>query len=251
MDTPLDEAGKDQSESTSEGHPTHVPQQPGRLRRSLVPTLVTLLMIAVAVTGATTLIRQRLDAQTHVTLGQAVLAASQINIGPTDAATVTTLSVTSQSKVKAGQVLAKVKTANSGSTGGPAVETLRAPANATVVSVLGAVGTTLRAGEPLVTLYDPKQLTFHVDVPVAKLRGLRIGMSVSVSGAGTSRTILTKIDSVLPQVGTQAAPAPDDLTIVLRPTDPTQVASLVPGLPFTATADTGTAKHGTPVLDSA
>ncbi|MDX6230168.1 MAG: hypothetical protein QOI76_3558 [Frankiales bacterium] len=208
-------------------------------------------MAAGAATGGTALVRDRLNAQRHVDLGRAVLAAMPVNIGAADAAVVSSIAVSAQSKVRAGQELARVRTAVAATPGRSAVQVLRAPSDATVVSVLGSVGTTLRAGDPLLTLYDPKKLTFHVDVPVDKLRGLRIGMTVSVRGAGTNRTLVTTLDSVLPLVGTATAASPGDLTIVLRPRDPSRVTTLVPGLPFAATADIDTAAHGTPVLDSA
>jgi multidrug resistance efflux pump len=222
-----------------------------RLRRSLVPALVTLLMTAGAATGGTALVRERVAGRAHMDLGRAVLAAESVDIGPTDAAVVTDIGVTAQTKVHAGQELARLRLSGVPTAGGPAVEILKAPSDATVVRVLGSLGTTLRAGEPLLTLYDPQKLTFEVVVPVEKLRKLRVGMAVSVSGPGTAEPVPTTVDSVVPRVGGDATSGPDALTVVLHPDNPAQVSSLVPGLPFNATVDTNTAQQGTPALGSA
>lgn len=223
----------------------------GRIRRALVPALVTVVMTAGAVTGGTALVRERLDARSRIELGRAVLSAASVDVGPTDAAAVTDLAVTSQTKVHAGQELARLRLSGVPTAGRSSVEVLRAPSDATVVAVHGSLGTTLRAGDPLVTLYDPEKLTFHVDVPVDKLRKLRVGMAVSVNGPGMDRPVATTVDSVVPRVGADATSAPDLLTVVLHPDDPAQVRSMVPGLPFTATVDTDSAQDGTPALGSA
>jgi multidrug resistance efflux pump len=208
-------------------------------------------MLAGAATGGTALVRERLAARAKMDLGRTVLAAASVDVGPTDAAVVTDIAVTPQTKVRAGQELAHLHLSGIPAPGRSSEQILRAPSDATVVEVFGSRGTTLRAGDPLVTLYDPQKLTFQVDVPVDKLRKLRVGMTVSVSGPGISAPVASTVDSVVPRVGADATSAPDSLTVVLRPNDPAQVRSLVPGLPFTATVDTKTAPQGTPALGSA
>jgi len=134
------------------------------------------------------------------------------------------------------------------------LEELRAPAAGIVTEINVAPGQIARAGEPIVTLYDPADLVFKVDVPLATLRKLRLGMTAYITGPGLSGRIATTLQEVQPKVTTGAAAATSDgLTVVLLP-DPavlSTVRTLVPGLQFAVVVDTTTAVGSTPAVNSA
>ncbi|GAA2624600.1 HlyD family efflux transporter periplasmic adaptor subunit [Paractinoplanes durhamensis] len=225
-----------------------------RLRRALrvLRTLVVvLILLAVAGAGGTYVVRQRLADRTMVDTGAAVLTAQPITVGSADAAVVTRVLTTERTSVTAGTVLATITATTDGR--GPHVQELRAPAAGIVTEINVAPGQIARAGEPVVTLYDPAKLTFQVDVPLETLRLLRLGMTARVTGPGLPGEIAAKLEKVEPKVDTPAAGATDLLTVVLRP-DPAALATvrtLVPGLRFGVVVDTNTAVGGTPAVNSA
>ncbi|MCA2211282.1 HlyD family efflux transporter periplasmic adaptor subunit [Jidongwangia harbinensis] len=257
MTTTIDAAiDQDQSPTVPESPGATPPPPPRhRLRRALRvlrTVVVVMILTAAAVTGGTYVVRQRLAERTMVDTGTAVLTAQPITVGSADAAVVTRLLATERMSVTAGAVLATITLTADGD--GPRVQNLRAPAAGVVAEINVAPGQIARAGEPIVTLYDPAKLAFEVDVPLETLRKLRLGMTAQVTGPGLPGRIETTLEKVEPKVDKgQAAAAPDRLTVVLRP-DPAALATvrtLVPGLRFAVVVDTTTAVGGTPAVNSA
>ncbi|MEV6633413.1 HlyD family efflux transporter periplasmic adaptor subunit [Actinoplanes sp. NPDC051470] len=237
--------------------PAEQPKQPRhRLRRALLVTrtvLVVSILLTAAVLGGNHIVRQRLAERTMVDAGTAVLTAQPITVGSADAAVVSRVLTTERASVTAGAVLATATlTADGG--GEPRVQQLRAPAAGIVTEINIAPGQVARAGEPIVTLYDPADLAFQVDVPLETLRKLRLGMTAYVTGPGLSGRIPTTLKQVEPKVDSTATPATADLlTVVLQP-DPASLATvrtLVPGLQFDVVVDTKTAVGRTPAVNSA
>ncbi|GAA4588704.1 multidrug resistance efflux pump [Actinoplanes octamycinicus] len=220
--------------------------------RFLRTLIVVLILLAAAVAGGTYLVRQRLAERTMVDAGTAVLAAQPITVGSPDASVVNRVVIAERDSVTAGAPLATITRTADG--GGPRVQQLKAPAAGIVTEINVAPGQIARAGEPIITLYDPSQLTFRVDVPLETLRELRLQMTAYVSGPGLPGRIATTLEEVEAKVGGGGAAAPSDLlTVVLRP-DPaalSTVRTLVPGLRFRAVVDTTTAAGGTPAVNSA
>jgi multidrug resistance efflux pump len=234
-----------------------VPARPRRrrLRKALLvmrTVFVVLILLAAAVGGGTYLVRQRLADRMLVDAGSAVLTAQPITVGSADAAVVTQVLTTERASVTAGALLGTITLTADG--GGARVQQLRAPAAGIVTKINVAPGQIARAGEPIVTLYDPAKLVFQVDVPLETLRKLRLGMTAYVTGPGLAGRIATTLQQVEPQVDTgQPAATTDRLTVVLRP-GPAALATvrtLVPGLQFTAVVDTTTAVGHTPAVNSA
>ncbi|MEU7868205.1 HlyD family efflux transporter periplasmic adaptor subunit [Dactylosporangium sp. NPDC049140] len=226
-----------------------------RLRRALLFTrtlIVVTGLLAAAVAGGTYIVRQRLAERTMVDAGTAVLTAQPITVGSADAAVVTRVLATERQSVAAGTLLATITLTADG--GAARVQELHAPAAGIVTQINVAAGQIARAGEPIITLYDPAKLQFEVDVPLPTLRKLRLGMTTYVSGPGLSGRIATTLQQVQPKVDAGLSQAaPDRLTVVLRP-DPAALATvrtLVPGLRFGVTVDTTTAVGGTPAVNSA
>ena len=243
----------DETTSAPEREPEPAPAPPRhRVRRALSilrTVTVVLILLAAAVGGGYYVVTHRLADRAFVDAGPAVLTAEPITVGSADAAVVTKVLTAERRSVTAGAVLASVTVTADGS--GNKVEQLKAPAAGIVTEINVAPGQIARAGEPIVTLYDPAKLVFKVDVPLATLRKLRLGMTAYVTGPGLSGRIATTLQEVQPRVSTgPAAATGDGLTVVLQP-DPAAVRTLVPGLQFAVVVDTTTAAGGTPAVNSA
>jgi len=257
IDTAVQRDGKHaapQSPDVTTG-PATAPPPRHRLRRALLALrtiVVVLILLAAAGAGGTYIVRQRLADRNLVDAGPAVLTAQPITVGSADAAVVTRVLTAERKSVPAGAVLATITLTADGDE--PRVQELRAPAAGIVTEINVAPGQIARAGEPIVTLYDPAKLAFQVDVSLETLRKLRLGMTAYVTGPGLSGRITTTLEQVEPKVDTgQPTATPDRLTVVLRP-DPAALATvrtLVPGLQFGVVVDTTTAVGRTPAVNSA
>ncbi|WP_199514186.1 HlyD family efflux transporter periplasmic adaptor subunit [Nucisporomicrobium flavum] len=213
-----------------------------------------LILLAAAGAGGNHVVRQRLAERNMVDAGTAVLIAEPIAVGSADAAVVTDMLATERSSVSAGAVLATITLTADGDGNTRRVQKLQAPAAGIVTKINVPPGQIARAGEPIVTLYDPAEVAFAVDVPLEKLRKFRLGMTAYVTGPGLSSRMISTLEKVEPKVdaGQQASTA-DKLTVVLRP-DPAAratVRTLVPGLQFAVVVDTTTAVGSTPAVNSA
>jgi hypothetical protein len=248
-DTPTLSTPTDTVEATGPGHP--------RLRRALRiarTCLVVALLIGGAAFGGTHIVQQRLAARAYVDAGTAVLTAKPIPVGSADAGVVNDILVTGRQSVTAGAELARITLTANGTSSRPRTQVLRAPTAGIVSDINVGVGGVARAGEPVVTLYDPAALTFLVEVPLDTLRQLRLGMTAYVSGPGLAGRISTTLDEVVPRVTTiEPAHTSDRLTVVLKPDAVQQrtVRTLVPGLQFDVSVDTTTAVGKTPAVNSA
>jgi multidrug resistance efflux pump len=217
-------------------------------------SLVVLILLAAAGAGGTHIVRQRLAERNLVDAGTAVLTAQPITVGSADAAVVTDMRTAERTSVTAGTVLATITLTAEGDGNTRRVQKLQAPAAGIITKINVAPGQIARAGEPIVTLYDPAKVVFAVDVPLEKLRKFRLGMIAYVTGPGLSSRITATLEKVEPKVDAGQQPsAEDELTVVLRP-DPAAratVRTLVPGLQFAVVVDTTTAVGSTPVVNSA
>jgi multidrug resistance efflux pump len=228
--------------------------------RGLRTFVVTLALFAAAALGGTYIIKHRLSGQAYVDLGTAMLTADAVPIGSPNAAVVTAMKVNAQSKVSAGQPLA-VLTLTAGTASPstaaaapPAIQqVLRAPMAGTVASVDVALGGVVKPGEPVVTLYDQAKLTFQAEVPVDRLKRLRLGMTAFIDGPGLAHRIRATLAHIVPRVGDDPVSGRDRLTVVLLPqtSAASTVSTLVPGLPYSAVVDTKTSTGGTPAVNSA
>ncbi|GIE85409.1 HlyD family efflux transporter periplasmic adaptor subunit [Actinoplanes regularis] len=257
IDTVTDQDDNPATAQSREVAPGPAPAAPRRRRlrtalRFLRTLVVVLSLVGAAVAGGTYIVRQRLADRAFVDAGTAVLTAQPITAGSADAAVVTRVLVTERQSVTAGAVLATITLTADGRA--PRVQQLRVPAAGIVTEINVAPGQIARAGEPIVTLYDPTKLDFQVDVPLETLRELRLGMTAYVAGPGLPGRIATTLQQVKPKVDTDRPTAASDrLTVVLRPeaADLTTVRTLVPGLRFDVVVDTTTAVGGTPAVNSA
>jgi len=217
-----------------------------RTRRSWTAWLLLLLVLGGAGYGGYRLVDQRVAASSQLALDRVVLTAVPVPVGSPDAAVVSTVGVAAGQAVTAGTELAVIRlTATDGVTD---EVTLTAPADGTVVTVDAQPGSVVRAGESVVTLYDPTAMTFETQVPVEDVEGLAAGMTASISGPGLSSPVQATVDRVVPVIG-GAGDTTTTMTVVLVPVDPAGVAALVPGVPLRGTLDT-TSADGSSVLDA-
>jgi HlyD family secretion protein len=238
---------------------------PGRRRtgrgrgflRALRTFVVTLALFLAAAYGGIYIAQHRLAAQAYVDLGTAMLTADAVPVGSPNAAVVSTLNVNEQGHVSAGQQLAVLTLTGAGQPGAggrtqTVTQALRAPMDGTVATVNVPLGGVVKAGEPVLTLYDQSKLTFQADVPVERLRRLRLGMTAFVDGPGLAHRIRTTIARIVPRVGDGPLSNTDRLIVVLvpQPTSKATVSTLLPGLPYTATVDTKTSTGGTPAVNA-
>jgi multidrug resistance efflux pump len=260
-DTDLDQTDVAADPATGDTPTPSVPAttvKPGhpRLRRALRiirTTLVVLILLAGAAVGGAYVVQQRVAARAYVDAGTAVLTAQPMPVGSADAGVVTELLVSSRESVTAGAPLARITLTAAGADTKPRVQVLRAPNAGIVTDINVAVGGVARAGEPVITLYDPTKLAFLVEVPLDTLRKLRLGMTASISGPGLNGRVGATLEQVVPKVDTDPLRDNDRLTVVLKP-DAAQldtVRTLVPGLQFDVVVDTNTAVGRTPAVNSA
>ncbi|MFI7600119.1 HlyD family efflux transporter periplasmic adaptor subunit [Actinoplanes sp. NPDC049681] len=249
--------------------PGPAPAGPGttRSRGPAVRTfLVTVVLLAGAVTGGAYVTTHRLAAASFVTLEDAVLTADALPVGSTGSGVVTEVLAAEQSRVAAGQQLAQVRLADEPDPAAgpqPRTETLRAPTPGTVSKIDIPVGGVVGAGEPVITMYDHTKLRFQAKATVDQLRKLRLGMAATITGPGLARPAPVVVDHVEARIGPDPlsdAPLTADqeavheqLTVVLVPrTDAVDtVGALVPGLRFTAAIDTRTAVGRIPAVNGA
>jgi multidrug resistance efflux pump len=227
--------------------------RPRTALRYLRTTVVVLILLAGAVAGGAYIVQERIAARAFVDAGTAVLTAQPIPVGSADAGVVKEILVADGQSVTAGAALARITLTANGTSEQPRVQMLRAPSAGIVTDINVAVGGVARAGEPVITLYDPTQLAFLVEVPLETLRRLRLGMTAHVSGPGLKGEVSTTLDEVRAKVDNDPFSTSDRLTVVLRPAGAQldTVRTLVPGLQFDVVIDTNTAVGRTPAVNSA
>jgi biotin carboxyl carrier protein len=232
---------------SSAGQPVVDRSRPhARGRRSWSAWLVLLLVVGGASYGGYRLVEQRIAGESVLDLDRVLLVADPVPVGSPDAAVVGSVDVAAGDEVAAGETLAVIQLAIGG--GARQTITVTAPLDATVVRVDAMPGSVVRAGEAIVTLYDPGTLTFRTELPVEQVEKLQSGMSATISGPGLAEPVDAVVDRVLPVIG-DAGPDTTTMTVVLVPADDESVAQLVPGVPLTGSLDTSSGTGGS-VLDA-
>jgi multidrug resistance efflux pump len=219
-----------------------------------------LLMVAVAITAGGYLARVKLNrsAATAASLdiGTVTLTAVPVPVQAVKGGQVTSVLVHPQDQVSLGAPLGTLRVTTLTPTGRTKVRTttMRAPTAGIIADDPIATGNTLQDGQTFAVLYDPADLTLVADVPLSELTKLREGMTATLSTSGLTRPIKAVVRRAVPRVGgNQAGVASDRVEIVLSPSKPAAVATLIPGLRFTGVVDlkSGTAgRSGSNLLTS-
>lgn len=229
------------------GQRTPAPTRPRRSTRgrrsSWTAWFMVALIVGAAVFAAFELVGWRLAGPRSATLETVVLDAPRLHIGTTESSEVETVEVAAGDLVEAGDLLAVVILPSVD--GAPReADSLLAPTDAVVVHVAQPAGSVVRAGEPVLTLYDPDALEFVATAPVETVTSLDVGMTAMVEGSGLTEPIRATVRSV--RVSSDGSTTPDHLSVRLQPEDPADVSGLIPDLPFTARVDLRSAPDGAP-----
>lgn len=219
---------------------------PTRGRRSWSAWLLLLAILAGAAYGGYRLVEHRLAGASQMALDRVTLVAQPVPVGSPDAAVVQSVTARPGLAVTRGDELAVIEVAVGG--GGTETVVLTAPVDAEVVQVDAQPGSVVRAGESVVTLYEPEQLTFQTELPVEEVEGLQAGMTARISGPGLAAPTTAVVQRVVPVIDGAAAQT-TTMTVILRPEDRTAVQNLVPGVPLVGTLDTASVGDGGSVLD--
>ncbi len=237
--------------------PLRAPAAPSRaVRRSKPPTkgrrswaawLVLLLVLAGAGYGGYQLVEHRVAAAAQLDLDEVTLVADPVPVGSPNAAVVSSIAVTPGGAVSAGADLAVIDLTVGG--GERETVTLTAPIDGNVVRIDAQPGSVVRAGESVVTLYDPATLTFQTQLPMKDVEGLETGMVASIDGPGLPGPVEAAVDRVVPVIDPAGVDG-TSMTVVLAPLDASSVAHVVPGVPLSGTLDTTSGSTGSSVLET-
>jgi multidrug resistance efflux pump len=217
----------------------------GRGRRSWSAWALLMVLVAGAAYGGYRVVEYRVAGAATVTLDRVTLVAAPVPVGSPDAAVVREVAVTPGETVAGGATLAVIELAVGG--GDTRTVTLTAPLAGNVVRVDARPGSVVRAGESVVTLYDPATLGFETDLPVGVVEGLATGMTARITGPGLAEPVEAAVDRVVPVIDAASAES-STMTVVLVPADESSVVHLVPGVPLTGELDTTTGSGGGSVL---
>jgi biotin carboxyl carrier protein len=222
-------------------------EPPMRRRRSWAAWLVLVLVIAGAGYGGYHLVQQRLAGAALLALDDVTLVADPIAVGSPDAAVVTSVAVAPGGTVTAGTEVAVIELA----VGGGLRErvTLTAPVDGNVVRIDAQPGSVVRAGEAVVTLYDPGTLTFRTELAMDSVERLETGMEATIDGPGLSTPVTATVTRVVPLIDPAGAES-EAMTVILQPRAASSVVHAVPGVPLSGTLDTTTGSTGTSVLET-
>lgn len=228
-------------ETTTSEVPPRV-RKSGQLRRWGARGMV-LAMTAGAAYGGVLLTEHRTAADALLPLDKVTLTAQAVPVEPLRDGIVTALAVGAGERVTAGEGLGSYVTTSTSAAGKVVHQTvtLRAPVAGVVVGDPAPLGSTVHAGQPFVSVYDPAQLTLVADVPIAKLSQFSVGMKATLHADGLSKPVSATIVRSVPRIGNDPTIAADQVHLVLEPSDPKLTSQLLPGLLFSGTVDPGTA----------
>jgi multidrug resistance efflux pump len=220
------------------------PKAAAAKRRKWRARLLVLVMLAVAVLVFIRLSANRVTDAALIDLGTVTLTAQPIPVETPRPGQITQVAVRAEQRVAAGAKLGVVEVTTTDSDGEPVLRkiTLVAPRAGIVVDQPATLGSTLQPGQPFVQLYDPAELIFVTDLPVADLPELSVGMAARLKAKGLDRTVRATVQRVVPRVSDtdETGAAPGHLRAVLQPAGPAEVTDLLPGMRFTGTVDTRT-----------
>jgi multidrug resistance efflux pump len=210
--------------------------------------LLVVAMLAGATAGGLQLAKTKQAESALLDIGTVTLTAQAVPVEPSKSGVVTTVLVHAQQHVEAGQELGTM-TVPSTDVDGKAIQTqmmVLSPTAGVVSDTPIAIGTSLQSGQPFLVLYDPAALTLVSDVPLTDLPKLAPGMVATLHARGLAKPVRAVVQRVVPRVGAgDVTVSPDRLQLVLKPSKPTDVSGLVPGLQFTGSVDTASKKPGT------
>jgi multidrug resistance efflux pump len=175
------------------------------LRRIILPAAFVILIIA-AVVGYTIW----RNSQMYVSTDNASISGQPVQVGSMNAGRVDVINPTIGSMVHKGDVLATVALPSQTGTsqnGTPIVGFLGAsdtrvevvaPFDGVVIATPVAIGSTVQAGQSIVTLVDPTQLWVNANVDETDFSRLQVGQSVTVHVDALSADVPGRVESITP-----------------------------------------------------
>jgi multidrug resistance efflux pump len=175
------------------------------VRRIVVPVLLVLILGAVAFG-----VNYYWNAVHYVSTDNAQVTGQPVQVGSLSAGRVVAVNVAVGMAVHKGDVLAQVALPSQvgvGQNGQPKLEFLgeadarvgvEAPLDGLVIAVPGAVGTTVAAATPIVTLVDPTQLWVNANVDETQVGRVKVGQPVDVHVDALGGTVPGRVEAVTP-----------------------------------------------------
>jgi multidrug resistance efflux pump len=174
-------------------------------RRVLLPVLAVVVLIA-AVLG----FNAYRQGQLYVSTENAQLTAQPVQVGSMNAGRVEAILPTIGSRVSKGDVVAQValpSQVGTGQNGSPKMGFLgagdtrvdvQAPLDGIVIASPVAVGTTVAAGQPIITLVDPTQMYVTANIEETNIARVRVGQPVTVHVDALGQDVPGKVDVITP-----------------------------------------------------
>ncbi|HEV7665403.1 MAG TPA: efflux RND transporter periplasmic adaptor subunit [Chloroflexota bacterium] len=174
-------------------------------RRVLLPVLAVIL-IGAAVFGFNTY----REGQLYVSTDNAQLTAQPVQVGAMNAGRVEAILPSIGSRVQKGDVIAQVALPSQvgmGQNGQPKMGFLgvgdtrvevQAPLDGIVIAVPVAVGTTVAAGQPIVSIVDPTQLWVTANIEETNINKVKVGQTVIVHVDALNADVSGKVEVITP-----------------------------------------------------
>jgi multidrug resistance efflux pump len=146
----------------------------------------------------------------YVTTDNAQLTGQPVQVGAMNAGRVATINASIGMAVRKGDVLAQVELPSQVGTvqnGTPKMDFLgpadtrvdvAAPIDGVVIAIPSAIGGTVAAGQPVVTLSDPSQVWVNANVDETKVGRLRLGQIVDVHVDALHTTVPGRVEAITP-----------------------------------------------------
>jgi multidrug resistance efflux pump len=210
-----DVAGPAADEATMD--PAEAPRRrPAIFNRRVLLPLLAVILIAAAIFGFNTY----RDGQLYVSTDNAQLTAQPVQVGAMNAGRVEAILPTIGQRVQKGDVIAQVglpSQIGTGQNGQPKLGFLavgdtqvdvQAPLDGIVIAEPVAVGTSVIAGQPIVTIVDPTQLWVNANIEETNIARVRIAQAVTVHVDALNADVPGKVDVITPATAATASLMP-------------------------------------------
>jgi multidrug resistance efflux pump len=187
--------------------PTPTPRRrPALLTRRVLLPIGAVVVVVVAIFGINTY----REGQLYVSTENALLTGQPVQVGSMNAGRVESITPSIGSAVHKGDVIAQVALPSQvgmGQNGQPKMGFLgagdtrvdvQAPVDGIVIAEPVAIGATVAAGQPIVSIVDPTQLWVNANIEETNIGRLRVGQPVTVHVDALGADIPGKVEAITP-----------------------------------------------------
>jgi multidrug resistance efflux pump len=201
-----DGVGRPAGVPAPEAAPASPRRRPALLTRRVLLPLAVVVLVVVGVFGFNTY----RDGQLYVSTENAQLTGQPVQVGAMNAGRLDTLAPSIGSAVHKGDVIAQVSLPSQigmGQSGQPKMGFLgvgdtrvdvQAPFDGIVIAEPVAIGATVVAGQPIVSIVDPTQLWVNANIEETNIGKIKVGQNVVVHVDALGADIPGKVDAVTP-----------------------------------------------------